>query len=182
MVICAHPDDEVIGVGGRLPRLGRAVTIVHTTDGAPRDGRDARASGCAGRADYAAERGRELDAAMSLAGIETDQLYGLGLADQAASFHLVEMSRRVAWLIGQLRPELVVTHPYEGGHPDHDATAFTVHAACGLLRGAGERAPGLAEMTSYHDEVWHTGGGRSGRGGWSSRARTRRRGGNRSVR
>ncbi len=44
----------------------------------------------------------------------------------------------------------VVTHPYEGGHPDHDATALAVHAACFLLREEGFGAPIPVEMTSYH--------------------------------
>jgi LmbE family N-acetylglucosaminyl deacetylase len=36
--------------------------------------------------------------------------------------------------------EAVFTHPYEGGHPDHDATAFAVHAA-GIP---------IVEMAGYH--------------------------------
>jgi LmbE family N-acetylglucosaminyl deacetylase len=51
----------------------------------------------------------------------------------------------------ELRPEIVVTHPFENGHPDHDATAFAVHLACHLLREAGEVAPALVEFASYHD-------------------------------
>ena len=43
----------------------------------------------------------------------------------------------------------MLTHPYEGGHPDHDATAFAVHAACRLLRRAGRTPPALIEMASY---------------------------------
>ena len=45
---------------------------------------------------------------------------------------------------------MILTHPYEGGHPDHDATAFAVHAACRLLRHEGTTPPALVEMTSYH--------------------------------
>jgi LmbE family N-acetylglucosaminyl deacetylase len=42
---------------------------------------------------------------------------------------------------------VVWTHPYEGGHPDHDATAFAVQSACALL---GSAAPERREFTSYH--------------------------------
>ncbi len=42
---------------------------------------------------------------------------------------------------------MAVVHPYEGGHPDHDAAAFAVHAA---VRCLGCAAPALVEMTSYH--------------------------------
>ncbi len=37
-IVAAHQDDETIGAGGCLPRFGE-VTLVHVTDGAPRDGR-----------------------------------------------------------------------------------------------------------------------------------------------
>ena len=41
---------------------------------------------------------------------------------------------------------MVLTHPYEGGHPDHDSTAFAVHAACALT----PSPPAIYEFTSYH--------------------------------
>jgi LmbE family N-acetylglucosaminyl deacetylase len=44
---------------------------------------------------------------------------------------------------------VVLTHPYEGGHTDHDATAFAARAACRLLRREGAEAPALMEFTSY---------------------------------
>ncbi len=40
----------------------------------------------------------------------------------------------------------MLTHAYEGGHPDHDAVAFAVHAAVRLL---GPAAPALVEMPFY---------------------------------
>jgi LmbE family N-acetylglucosaminyl deacetylase len=57
----------------------------------------------------------------------------------------------VAGLLDELRPEVVLTHPYEGGHTDHDATAFAVHLACGMLRREGTQAPIVLELTSYHN-------------------------------
>jgi N-acetylglucosamine malate deacetylase 2 len=56
----------------------------------------------------------------------------------------------VATKFSELSPEIVMTHPYEGGHPVHDATAFAVHAACALVQRRGGMAPVLVEMTSYH--------------------------------
>jgi LmbE family N-acetylglucosaminyl deacetylase len=47
-------------------------------------------------------------------------------------------------------PAIVITHPYEGGHPDHDSACFAVQAACALLRRAGGPCPDLLEITSYH--------------------------------
>src|SRR6185437_9724842 len=40
----------------------------------------------------------------------------------------------------------VFTHAYEGGHPDHDAVAFAVHAACRLS----DIPPAIVEMPYYH--------------------------------
>lgn len=149
VLIAAHPDDEVIGAGSRLPMLAGA-TIIHVTDGAPPDGRDAAAWGFATRQDYALARRRELVSALALAGISPKQTLALGYVDQHASLHMAELSRRIAELLDERRPRFVVTHPYEGGHPDHDATAFAVHAACRLLRHRG-LAPTIVEMTSYHN-------------------------------
>ena len=149
MIVAAHPDDEVIGAGAQLPRLP-GVTIVHTTDGAPRDLRDAHAAGFAGWEAYASARRHELAAALRLAGVSAAAACTLGFADQGASFHLVELADALAAVFAERRPEVVITQPYEGGHPDHDATAFAVHAACALLARRGLRPPALVEMTSYH--------------------------------
>ena len=149
LIVVAHADDEVIGVGGQLARLS-GVRLVHVTDGAPRDLRDARAAGFDDWQDYAAARRHELLAALRLAGIEAAQADGLGLPDQGASFRLVELAEVLAAKFSALRPEMVMTHAYEGGHPDHDATAFAVHAACALVQRRGGAAPALIEMTGYH--------------------------------
>lgn len=146
LVVVAHPDDETIGAGAHLGRFA-GVRILHTTDGAPRSGRDAEAAGCAGVIEYAALRRRELERALAHAGLKPDQLDSLGFADQDTSFHLAALTRLVLHRIEDWAPDVVLTHAYEGGHPDHDATAFAVHAACALLDGA---APSIVEMAGYH--------------------------------
>jgi N-acetylglucosamine malate deacetylase 2 len=149
VLVAAHPDDEVIGAGARLP-CWPGVLLVHATDGAPRDLCDARARGFETREAYAAARRGELLAVLAEAGLDAGQARALGFVDQEASLCLEALSCAVADVLRERRPEVVVTHPYEGGHPDHDATALAVHAACGLLRGEGAAPPAILEMTSYH--------------------------------
>jgi LmbE family N-acetylglucosaminyl deacetylase len=145
LVVVAHPDDETIGCGAQLPRFSD-IRVIHVTDGAPRNGADAAQLGFAGPADYAAARRRELQAPMALAGISPERLVALGWPDQEASLHLAEIATELARRLSGC--ELALTHAYEGGHPDHDATAFAVHAACALLRRRGS-APAIIEMPLY---------------------------------
>ncbi|HEV2148080.1 MAG TPA: PIG-L family deacetylase [Longimicrobiaceae bacterium] len=149
LVFAAHPDDETVGASSLLPRLPE-VTIVHVTDGAPRDRRWWGAPETASREEYARVRREELRAALALAGISPGRLRTLRLADQEASLDLAGLARRAAEVLRELRPALVLTHPYEGGHPDHDAAAFAMRSALYLLRAEGAALPALVEFASYH--------------------------------
>jgi LmbE family N-acetylglucosaminyl deacetylase len=111
---------------------------------------DAHRAGFAARIDYAHARRREAKAALAIAGLGPDRILGLDIVDQDASNRLAELSRRMADAIMRLKPDIVLTHPYEGGHPDHDSAAFAVHAAYALLQRSGAKAPAIAEMASYH--------------------------------
>ena len=140
-LVVAHPDDEVIGAGGVLPLLQRLV-LVHVTDGAPGNLADAHAHGFADAAGYAAERRKELGRALalgspSLLGVVCEEL---GSPDQGASERLVSLTRALRALLARRGVQVIITHPYEGGHPDHDATAF-IAAHAGLP---------VVEFASYH--------------------------------
>lgn len=146
-MIAAHPDDETLGLGGHLGGIEQ-LTLVHVTDGAPQDMTDAHRAGFTTRKGYAAARARELDRALAAAGVRNARCHDLGIADQEAVHHLAELVKVLLPVVAGA--EVVVTHPYEGGHPDHDACAFAVEAACTLLWLAGHPPPGRAEFASYH--------------------------------
>ena len=148
MVIAAHQDDETVGAGARLCMLSDA-WIVHVTDGAPANETVAQRYGFMTRDEYAAARRQELDAALDVAGVLPEHRLCLNYVDGEASLRMVDLVLRIADLLDSISPDVVITHPYEGGHTDHDATAFAVHLACGLLRREGVKPPAVLEMTSY---------------------------------
>ena len=144
-LVCAHPDDETIGAGGSLALLPDLV-IIHVTDGAPRRLPDWHRLGFASPEAYASERAAELRAALAAAGCDAPHVM-LGYPDQDASANLAELARRLSTLFTEHQVAAVLTHAYEGGHPDHDATAWACHAAARLVSFSG---PALAEFPSYH--------------------------------
>jgi LmbE family N-acetylglucosaminyl deacetylase len=157
VVVAAHPDDETIGAGVGLRRWGPSCQVVLVTDGAPRERRFyPEVAAHLSRAEYARLRHEEAMRALGLAGVREEQITRLGVRDQEAVFEMADIAERLstAWL--DRAPDVVVTHAYEGGHPDHDATAFAVHAAATLVAREGGRAPEIVEMTSYHDRAGTT--------------------------
>ncbi|MGX8008948.1 PIG-L deacetylase family protein [Mesorhizobium sp. ORM8.1] len=148
MIVVAHPDDETIGVGGHLAALP-ACQIVHVTDGAPRDLTDAQAHGFETWQGYARARRLELEAAFLAAGLPSDNLIDLGFPDAQAAAYLAELTQALAHILADAETRFICTHPFEGGHPDHDATAFAVHGACRLLRRDRRQAPYIIEMAFY---------------------------------
>jgi LmbE family N-acetylglucosaminyl deacetylase len=99
---------------------------------------------------YARLLEEESFAALALAGVPPHHLLSLGAVDQEAALDLVTLTEYLMALLKALRPALLVVHPYEGGHPDHDAAAFISHAAVALMARAGRTPPALLEMASSH--------------------------------
>ncbi|HYJ32746.1 MAG TPA: PIG-L family deacetylase [Candidatus Binatia bacterium] len=148
LVVGAHPGDESVGASSVL--LSSEASVLHVTDGAPRDPAEALARGFESRESYAAARDAEARAALALAGIPPSRRFALRVVEREAPLRLAALTRALAETIERVRPDVLITHAYEGGHPDHDAAAFAAHAAIALLRAAGSPHPALSEMTSYH--------------------------------
>jgi LmbE family N-acetylglucosaminyl deacetylase len=149
LVLVAHPDDETIALGAQIARL-HGLLVLHTTDGAPSDMRDAEANGLPSREAYALARRRELEAAMALGGLHPDQLLLIGVEDQTTARQLPLLAREIAAVLSEYRIKTILTHAFEGGHPDHDATAYAARAARRLAAQEDGPAPELIEFPLYH--------------------------------
>jgi N-acetylglucosamine malate deacetylase 2 len=144
--VVAHPDDETISLGSRLSRL-RALELVQVTDGAPLDPADALHAGFPDADSYRLARDREVQAALKVLRARPRRR-GLGVRDQEAVRSLPQMVAALMPLLARVR--IVLTHAYEGGHPDHDACACAVQLACERLRARGRPSPVRVEFASYH--------------------------------
>ena len=125
LVVVAHPDDEVIGCGALLQRMHEPI-VVFCTDGAPRPPRWWQKYGS--RAAYSQLRREEAREALSRAGVRSFEFLVGGdselFVDQELFSRLPEVVQALHSLAERYRPEAMLTHAYEGGHPDHDACCF----------------------------------------------------------
>lgn len=145
LILAAHPDDETIGASLLLSRFPQS-TVVFLTDGAPRDTRFWSAGVNGSRDEYAETRRQEAFQALSYATVSRQTVFWLGGIDQEATLEMGILAERLAKLLTEIRPEIVITHAYEGGHPDHDAASVIAKLAVSSL----DCSPQVLEMTSYH--------------------------------
>lgn len=132
--IGAHYDDESIGIGAHIPQMPWC-SIIHVTDSAPADPALWK-GGYASAEEYSDHRRGEMMSALDIAG-HVGPRSGLQIPDQTAVFKMAEITERLAEEFRNRKIKIAITHAFEGGHPDHDAAAFAVHAAAAILRGEG---------------------------------------------
>jgi N-acetylglucosamine malate deacetylase 1 len=117
LVITAHPDDAEIGVGGTILSLkaqGATVGVLDLTDGEPTPHGSPEI------------RTRETEAATKILGL--DWRGNLGLTNRAVCADL-EARAKLAGVLRQVRPTVLITHYWVDAHPDHVAASALVDAA-----------------------------------------------------
>jgi LmbE family N-acetylglucosaminyl deacetylase len=151
LVLAAHPDDETIGASVPLSCMNS--WVVFLTDGAPRDPSLRSSHHELSREAYGQLRLVECHQALAYACISADRVASFACVDQEAIYNIPTLVERLVSRIKELRPEIIVTHPYEGGHPDHDAAALVASIALAILQSEANpsrNVPLLVEMSSYH--------------------------------
>ena len=129
LVLVAHPDDEALGCSALLQRA-QSPAVIFATDGAPAVERFWAAYGS--RQAYAEVRRQEAKLASRAAGntkiFFLSDVAGNSFVDQELFKNLMAAMAALRGLAGALGTYAILTHAYEGGHPDHDACSFLGHA------------------------------------------------------
>ena len=146
LVLAAHPDDETIGASALLAKFPCSA-VAYLTEGAPRDPRFWTGGPYTSREDYARTRRKEAAQALECVGIADERVFWLGGVDQEVAFEMSSLVTQLADLLRDRTPHVLITHPYEGGHPDHDSASLIAWLAVSQLA---ESHPEIVEMTSYH--------------------------------
>lgn len=132
LVFAAHQDDEVLGLGLTLAKHrshGDRVTVVFTTNGA---GGNWKESNAVQRA-VSLARFKEACDALAVIGIDAAEITCLGFPDGGLHRYIPEVSEDIATLMRTIVPHTIYVHAMEGGHLDHDVTAFVVQKVSARL-------------------------------------------------
>ena len=122
LVIAAHPDDELLGLGGtvaRHVREGDEVTAVVVSEGAT------------SRYQSGAEDDLRASGRAAAAILGTRELRFLGLRDQRLDAEpILDVIRPIEAIVRELRPEVVYTHHWGDLNRDHRVVSEAAMVAC----------------------------------------------------
>src|SRR5215472_16936307 len=151
LLVHAHPDDECIATGGvmiRAHEAGHRVVLVTATRG--EEGEIHNMDEASVRPRLGEIRTEELRRSCEILGVDRQELLGYrdsGMAgtpsnDDPRSFHVAHLddaAERMAVIMREERPDVVVTYTPDGtyGHPDHIKAHHTTIAALDLLEEEG---------------------------------------------
>nr|WP_244637318.1 bifunctional PIG-L family deacetylase/class I SAM-dependent methyltransferase [Frigoribacterium sp. CFBP 13712] len=148
LVLSAHADDETLGAGGLIAlavRSGRAVTVVVVSDGAGSHPDSTTTSADA----LCHERAAEARAALDELGPGIE-LVLMGVADGGLQEARVDIRTRLASVVADVRPAVVLA-PWRGdGHRDHRVLG---EIAAELVRGAAADAGAVGAVGAGAEAV-----------------------------
>jgi LmbE family N-acetylglucosaminyl deacetylase len=159
LLVHAHPDDESVATGGVMLRAhqeGHRVVLVTATRG--EEGEIHNMDEASTRPRLGEVRAEELRRSCEILRVDRQEFLGYrdsGMAgtasnDDPRSFHvapLAETAERLAVVLREERPDVVVTYTSDGtyGHPDHVKAHHTTLAALDAL----ERSEGWRPAKAY---------------------------------
>lgn len=123
LVVCAHPDDEILGCGGLLAKLrkrGAAVRVLFLGEGSSCrfDRADRDGASCA---EDIAERQRAARAALALIGVD-EIVFHDAVCGQFNTAPLIDLGRNVEAEISAFVPDTILTHSHVDANDDHRVT------------------------------------------------------------
>lgn len=150
LLLVAHPDDETIGFGGHISQCPN-LYLVHLTEGSPENLKYAHYCGCTNRGEYAKLRMNELKSALTVCDFDNNHYSNLQYVDLGVIYYIEKIIEDVLHLIKEIKPAVIMTHPYEGGHPDHDCAAYIAQKSIRIVSEKNEMsAIKRMEFTCYH--------------------------------
>lgn len=137
LIVCAHPDDAFLGMGGTIRKLTqekKRVLIVCATNGENGD------------VNHGEIRKKELACSCNMLGCE---FLMLQLKDGELDYHLYELYLSIADLFIQNNPQYVFTHHSMDSHSDHLAVYTAVHRATEKLWHTHKQETRLKALVSF---------------------------------
>lgn len=132
LIIAAHPDDEVLGMGGTIAKYaaaGAQIALLIVTDGS-----SAQYQGSGDIAAVIEKKKKETEACAAILGIQS--IYYGGLPDMKldATPH-IQINAAIEKVVEEFAPNIVYTHFYGDVNKDHQCVYESTLVACRPLAG-----------------------------------------------